>query len=357
MKRLVEQRMKNWGKVIVDRDATILEVLQIIDNESLQIALVVDKDRKLCGTVTDGDVRRALLRGISLQDKVTKIMNNNPVSMPVATERSEILDVMKELEIQNIPLVDQQNRVIGLESFHQLLKPVINDNWVVLMAGGLGSRLGELTRNCPKPLLKVGSKPILETILDNFISYGYRKFYISVNYKAELIEDYFGDGSKWGVEIRYLKEEKRLGTAGALSLLPEKPRTALFVMNGDLLTKVNFNQLMQFHLDYQTEATMCIREYTMQVPYGVVQTETQYLKGIIEKPSKQFYVSAGIYIIEPELLDLIPKNTFYDIPQLFEHMLQQDRKITVFPIREYWIDIGRASDFEQANQEHAEVFQ
>jgi len=220
-----------------------------------------------------------------------------------------------------------------------------------LMAGGLGSRLGELTKDTPKPLLKVGTKPILEVILENFISHGFHRFYISVNYKAEMIRDYFGDGSRWGVEIRYLHEHKRLGTAGALSLLPDNPTLPVLVMNGDLLTKVNFRQLIDFHNETNSKATMCVREFELQVPYGVVQIANHRLRAIEEKPVQRFFVNGGIYVLSPDMLQFIPEDSFYDMPTLFDEIIARGEETSVFPIREYWIDIGRADDFERANDE------
>ncbi|MGQ9826160.1 MAG: nucleotidyltransferase family protein, partial [Desulfotomaculales bacterium] len=237
-----------------------------------------------------------------------------------------------------------------------LINPKKRNNVVVIMAGGLGSRLRPLTDECPKPLLKVGGKPLLETILENFLEYGLYNFYFSVNYRAEMIREYFGDGSRWGANIEYINEEKRLGTAGALSLLPEKPKNTVLVMNGDLLTKINFEHLLDFHADTKADATMCVKEYNFQIPYGVVKTDRHRLIEIEEKPVKTFFISAGIYAIEPAVIDLIPRNTYFDMPGLFEKLIKENREAAVFPIREYWLDIGHKEDFERANGEFSEVF-
>jgi NDP-sugar pyrophosphorylase family protein len=224
------------------------------------------------------------------------------------------------------------------------------------MAGGLGSRLQPLTNECPKPMLRVGNKPILETILDNFIDYGFQRFYFAINYKADIITEHFGNGSKWGVDIRYLHEDRRLGTAGALSLLPEKIIDPLVVMNGDLLTKTNFKQLLDFHSLQAGLATMCVSEYDFQVPYGVVRTKDSRILGIDEKPIHRFFVNAGIYVLEPAALKSIPSATYFDMPSLFDCIIAIDFDTSVFPVREYWLDIGHMNDFDRACMEFPHVF-
>jgi len=348
--------MKAIEEILVSPTATIIETLQIIDRGSVQIALVVDEERRLLGTITDGDVRRGILRGISLDFPVSQVMNREPRTATWDMDRDTILGVMQYLNLRQFPVLDESRRVIRLELIDHLLQRNNRDNWVVLMAGGLGTRLGELTKDCPKPLLRVGTKPILEVILESFISNGFHRFYISVNYKAEMIRDYLGDGSRWGVEIRYIYEEKRLGTAGALSLFPEASNLPILVMNGDLLTKVNFRQLVDFHVETKAKATMCVREYELQIPYGVVQVEGHSLRRIEEKPMQKFFVNGGIYVVDPDMLQMIPKNTFFDMPTLFDEAIRREFNTSVFPIREYWIDIGRTADFEKANGEFLEVF-
>lgn len=348
--------MKHIEQLLVSQHATILDALKIIDKGSVQIALVIDADHKLIGTVTDGDVRRGILQGIDLNDEVKRIMRTNPIISREEDSKEVIFAKMKNYNLKQVPIVNRYGQTVRLDLLDEFIKDDRNDNWVVIMAGGLGSRLGELTRDCPKPLLKVGSKPILEVILENFIANNFYRFIISVNYKAEMIMDYFGDGSKWGVEIIYLQESKRLGTAGALSLLPFIPDKPILVMNGDLLTKVNFRQLIDFHLDTSATATMCVREYEFQVPYGVVKVDDYRLQSIEEKPLQRFFISAGIYVISPTVLQYIPDNTFYDMPSLFEKLLDLKLSTSAFPIREYWMDIGRMDDFERANGEFSEVF-
>jgi len=348
--------VKNWKETLILPDTSIRKAIQRIDESTLQIALVVDENRRLLGTITDGDVRRAILRAVTLDESVRKIMQTQPITARSKENKENILLMMKQKGIHQVPLLDHAGRVTGIEVIDKLMQAGVRENWVLLMAGGLGTRLRPLTNDRPKPLLHVGSKPILETILENFIEYGFRKFFISVNYKNEMIREHFGNGSRWSVEIHYLKETERLGTAGALSLLPKKPSLPLIVMNGDLLTKINWNQLLAFHQEHEGAATMCVREYDFQVPYGVVQIKKHQVAAIDEKPVQKFFVNAGIYVFESKVLKPLKKNKPYDMPYLFEKLIQQKSNVAAFPIREYWLDIGRLDDLERANGEFASMF-
>lgn len=348
--------MSRWKEVLIRPITPILKAIEIIDANAMQIALVVDEDNRLLGTLSDGDVRRAILKGISLNDPVQSIMFREPTVVSIVEGREKILALMKDRQLRQIPVLDENRCVIGLEVWDDLISSKKRDNLVVLMAGGLGTRLGLLTKDCPKPLLKVGNKAVLETIIDNCKEYGFHRFAISINYKAEMVQNHCGDGSCWGVEISYICENKRLGTAGALGLLQEKSELPILVMNADVLTKINFQHLMDFHCDQKSAATMCVREYDFQVPYGVVKIDKQRLLGIEEKPVQRFFVNAGIYVLNPSILNLVPSNEYFDMPTLFERLLEQKKETTVFPIREYWLDIGKLDDFERANCEYDEVF-
>ena len=348
--------MKDWKSTLIAPDATLREAIQTIDSGSLQIVLVVDSERRLLGTVTDGDLRRAILRGFGLDQPVLEIMNTQPTVARAEHDIAQVLADMQRKQIHRIPVVDDAGRVIGVELLEELARPAERDNWVVLMAGGLGSRLRPLTDNRPKPMLHVGNKPLLETIIENFVEQGFRRFFISVNYMAEIIKDHFADGSRWNAQIRYLEEDRKLGTAGALGLLPEPPTAPFLVMNGDLLTKVDFRHLLDFHREHRAQGTMCVREYDFQVPYGVVRLDGQRIAGIDEKPVQRFFVNAGIYVLEPEALQLVPRDTFFDMPSLFETLIAEDLDTAAFPIREYWLDIGQLADYDRANGEFAGIF-
>lgn len=348
--------MNNWESILVSPETSIIEAIRIIDDSTLQIALVVDENHKLIGTLTDGDVRRAILKGLQLDNPVQQVMNTNPIAADLNDSRESILAIMRATKIRQIPIVDGQGVVAGLELFNNLIQPCERENIVVLMAGGLGSRLRPLTNECPKPLLKVGSKPILETIMESFVEHGFRRFYIAVNYRAEMIKHYFQDGSRWGVKIDYLHEDKQLGTAGPLGLLPETPTQPVLVMNGDLLTRVNFQQLLDFHNEHRVLATMCVREYDHHIPYGVVQLNKHRLMNIEEKPVQRFFVNAGIYVLSPKALELVPRNRHLDMPDVFRELINRKNETAVFPIHEYWLDIGRMDDFERADVEYEKVF-
>lgn len=346
--------MTNWRDTLVSPDNQLRRAVEVIDAAGLQIALVVDQDRRLLGTVTDGDIRRAILRGVSLDAPVTGVMNEAPTTAREQDDREMLLALMRQRKLHQVPVLDAGWRVVGLVVLDDLIGLQSRSNPVVLMAGGLGTRLRPLTDACPKPLLRVGSKPILETILDSFIQHGFFRFFISVNYRAEMIREYFGDGSRWGVEIEYVRESQRLGTAGALSLLPRMPQEPIFVMNGDLLTQLNFVHLLDFHHAHGAKATMCVREYELQVPYGVIETSRHRILDIREKPTERYLVNAGIYVLQPEVLELIPDGKLFDMPDLFRSVIGRGMETAVFPIREYWMDIGQMQDFLRANEQHAD---
>jgi len=345
--------MKYWRENLVLPTDTVRDAIEKMDIHGTQIALVVDKQDHLLGTVTDGDVRRALLSGVSLSSKIEGVMNTRPTVAHKKQSRRSILALMRNKTLFQMPVVDDEGVVVGLEVLKKLLgKP--RNNWVLLMAGGLGARLRPLTDSCPKPMLHVGGKPILETILENFIEQGFRRFYFSVNFMAERIVDHFGDGSEWGVEIVYLREKDRLGTAGALSLIPKLPAEPILVMNGDLLTQVNFNHLMDFHTKHKSVATMAVREYEFQVPYGVVNLDSPRILRIDEKPTHHFFINAGIYVLKPEVISLVPKGTHFDMTTLFDQLIEQKRPTAAFPILESWLDVGRLDDFERAHAEYSQ---
>lgn len=320
------------------------------------IVLVVDEEGRLLGTVTDGDIRRSIIAGLTLDAPFARIMNRNPVAARADDSPEQVMHLMKTKMIRHVPRVDKERQVVGMEVLADFFQQCRRDNIVVLMAGGSGIRLRPLTNDIPKPLLKVGNKPILETIIQNFIEYGFHRFYLSVNYKAEMLEAYFGGGERWGIEINYLREEQKLGTAGAFSLLPEEPDRPVIVMNGDLLTKINFSQLLDFHNEQNVEATMCVREYSYSIPFGVVRLEDNRLMGIEETPIHRAWINTGIYVLEPSTLGLIPKNKYFDMPELFHKLIERQRQSAAFPIREYWFDIGRMDDFERANGEYYRFF-
>ncbi len=348
--------MSDWKKNLVQKHTSVAEVIKIFEESPIQFVMVIDANQKLLGTVSDGDIRRAFLSKLTTEIAVESIMHLSPIVARSGESSETILEKLNANSIRFIPLLDDQSRVIGIEIRDKLLNPEAKDNWVVLMAGGEGTRLGSLTNSCPKPMLSVGGRPILETILRNFVNHGFNKFYIAVNYRAHIIEDHFGNGSKWNAEIRYLRENQKLGTCGALSLIKDKIKSPIIMMNGDLLTKINFNQLLDFHNQHNSTMTVCIRKHELQVQYGVVQLSDHSILRIDEKPLQYFFVNAGIYVLQPELLESVPRNQSYDMTKLIDNVIQSKKVVTAFPIREYWIDIGIRSDFERAVDDYTKQF-
>ena len=348
--------MKNIDGIKLNINSTIKEALKIIDSGAIRIALVVDSDNKLLGTLSDGDIRRGLLKNLSLNDTIEDLYSKSPTIASVNDSNERIIQKAISKQVYQIPVVDDEGIVVDIVNLATLLNITKKRNRVILMAGGLGTRLRPLTQDIPKPLLKVGNKPILETIIKNFANYGFVNITISLNYKGEMIKDYFGDGSDFGVNIDYIEENMRLGTAGALSLIENKPNEAFFVMNADLLTDVNFSHLLDFHSFSNSDATMCVREYEYQVPYGVIEVEESNVTSIVEKPIQKFFVNAGIYVLSPKVFDYIPKNEFYDMPTLFNTFIEKEKKVISFPIHEYWLDIGRLEEYKQATEEDENIF-
>lgn len=349
--------MKNWKDTLVSLDMSIVDVMKVIDGSAAKFVLVVDAGGHLVGTATDGDIRRGLLRGNNLDSPLSEVLHRTPFKAAINSSKEEILAIMDRELIRQIPLVDSSGRVAGL-AIKDDLKKILEtklETRVVLMVGGQGQRLRPLTKETPKPMLPVGDKPLLETILENLIEQGFYHFSFSVNYKADFIVEYFGDGSDWGVEIEYLHEDKRMGTAGALSLLPEQPSDPFIVMNGDLLTNVNFGHLLDYHINSKADATMGVREYDVKIDYGVVEISDGRITGLKEKPVHQFLVNGGIYVLNPSVFKFLSKCEYLDMPSLFQQLIGEDQFCSVFPIVEYWLDVGRIKDLELARKVITEI--
>jgi dTDP-glucose pyrophosphorylase len=341
----------NWQELVIGPNISIRDSLKIIDKGALRVALVTDKDGILLGTLSDGDIRRALIQGSSLDEPISKIMNHHAKSVNIFYDENEIQNIMNKYDLLVIPVLDANGHLVDLITHNDYKNSSQKENWVLLMAGGYGTRLRPLTDNCPKPMLKVGSKPLLEIILENFIASGFYKFYISLNYMADKIKAYFGDGSRWNITIIYIDESQPLGTAGCLSILPDLENKPLLIMNGDILTKVNFDQLLHFHERNDSDLTACVREYDFKVPYGVVETLDQKVLAIKEKPVHYFFVNAGIYAISPSVIDYLTKNKKLDMNELIENLIKAKCNVSAFPIHEYWLDIGHPEDFVRAQED------
>lgn len=334
----------------VEANQTIKTTLECLNANNGGVLIVVDKAGKLRGTVTDGDIRRSLLKGRTLEDPVSQAMTLNPVIAHSDMDSNERMAVLMGGSVSCVPVVNDENEVLGIDMLQDTRAHEKLPNEAVIMCGGLGSRLGNLTRTCPKPMLRIGGTPILERILGNLIQSGVRRFFLATNYLREQIEEYFEDGSRWNVEIRYLREEQKLGTGGALSLLPYQPSHSLVVMNGDLLTNMSFVNMLKFHTQNGVSATMGIVEFQYTNPYGVIRHSNSKLVEIAEKPVSTCFINSGIYVIEPEMLEYVPKNKFMNMPDLLLQAKEKGHSIGVYPIYETWLDIGRPDDFSLAEK-------
>ncbi|GAB6034253.1 nucleotidyltransferase family protein [Galenea microaerophila] len=339
-----------WQNIAVFPQTSVKETLSVMDKAALQIALVVDKENHLLGTVTDGDIRRGLLAGKMLSSPIGEVMNLTPKVGQDSEQPTLWQKRMQQFQLRHLPIVDAQGKMVGLYYEKPELKSLKNP--VILMLGGLGTRLRPLTENVPKPLLPVGNQPILETIIKHIAEQGFERFYFCINYLGEQIRAYFGNGQAYGIEIEYIEESERMGTAGALSLLSQRPEEDFIVMNGDLLTKIDLKALLDFHQQHQNLVTACVREYAQQVPYGVVEMDGHQVTQLVEKPVYRYFVNGGIYALSPEALDYVPQNQFYDMPTLIEHALAEQKPVGGFPITEYWMDIGQMPDYLQAQADY-----
>ena len=347
-----------WRNALVSQDDTVRKTLFVINEHALRAAFVVDAEGVFLGLVTDGDIRRGLLREIGLNAAVSKVMNTKPFICKLDETTSEkVLQVLESRRFLHLPVVDDFGRLVDVLTFDHLKSTHRKDNPVFIMAGGFGTRLRPLTDNCPKPMLEVGGKPILERIIQRFIAHGFHRFYLSTHYLPEVIENYFGDGAKWGVHIEYLYEETPLGTGGALGLLPEMTSDLpLIMMNGDILTKIDFSNLLDYHNERHCVATMCVREYEHQVPFGVISIDGLTITQMIEKPTHRFFVNAGIYVLNQKLVKNVRIGQKIDMPTLLQAEMARGGSVCSFPIHEYWLDIGRMDDFQKAQQDVAVVF-
>lgn len=349
--------MKNWKEAIISPSSSLRHALEVMDREALQIALVAAEGGRLLGVLTDGDVRRALLRGQLLEVPVSEVMHLNPITAAPNWSAARLLSKLEQHQLLQIPLLDDSGIIVGLKTLHGMLKRPRQDNPVFLMAGGFGTRLRPLTNTCPKPMLKVGERPLLEVIVNSYKSYGFHRFYVSTHFMPEIIRDHFGDGRELGVEITYVHESEPLGTGGALGLLPhDEIDLPLFMMNGDVLTTLNFLALLSHHEEHGGAATMCVREFEHQVPYGVITTDAGKVVEMVEKPIQRYNVNAGIYVLSPSVVHGVKRGTRIDMPTLLEQHISRNDVVNFFHIREYWLDIGRVEDFQRAQVEFSDYF-
>ena len=341
----------------VSQELSLEESIKFLEKANLKILFVLSNEQKLIGTITDGDIRRGILNGIPLSGKTNDFMQKDFVTSNDFDSIDEIHEKIAKNDLVAVPDLDKQGKILTLYTNKKFVEtPQKMNNPILLMAGGMGSRLAPLTHEIPKPLLKVGNKPIIETIMENFIKSGFSNFFISTFYKKDKIKNFIGNGDKWEIEVSYVEESEPLGTAGCLSLLPNTIKDPLIVMNGDVLTKINIKSLLDYHASMEAAITMCSRDFSYQVPYGVITSNDGVFEKVTEKPINSSQVSAGIYVINPDVLKNIEKNKFLDMPTLINDSAKNDLKVAVFPIHEYWLDIGQKRDFERAQIDFKRFF-
>ncbi|MBI4677687.1 MAG: nucleotidyltransferase family protein [Elusimicrobia bacterium] len=350
--------LRQFPEIVLSPQATLRQAMEVFTNRQVGIVIVASKDRRLKGIVVDFDLRRALLRGETMLSPVSRAMNPKPETILAGTPAEEIAERFRKKPKAYIPVVDRAGRIVDVAAWSDYLSlPESHPNWVVIMAGGRGRRLRPYTETTPKPMMLIGDKPLLELVLERLVASGFRRFIFAVNYLADRIRDHFGDGSKWKVEIEYVAEPRELGTAGALSLIKRDLGEPFIVMNGDLLTKVNFRALLDFHHADGNLATLCVREYDLQVPFGVVQLQEHKLRSISEKPIQRFFVNAGICVLEPKALASLKRGEPCDMPDFLETLQKKHPgQIGCFPVQEYWLDIGRLEDYQRAVEDYDHHF-
>lgn len=322
--------------------------MRSLDRSSVQIVLVTDGDRRLVGTVTDGDLRRALLSGATLDSKLLPFVNQTFVSVGPEATRTEVIDLMQARVVNQVPILDGKGHLVGLHLLHEILGSVERPNWAVLMAGGRGTRLWPLTESVPKPMLKVAGRPILERLVLHLVGFGIRKMFLSVNYLSEVIESHFGDGSRFGCHIEYLREQRPLGTGGALSLLPSTPADPVLALNGDLVVQFDVQKLLDFHRRGGHRLTLGIHTYTHTVPFGVATVDDGRVTELREKPTMMWPTNAGIYVLDPSVIARVPRDEEFPLPALVEQCLERKESVGAFEIEDDWVDVGRRSELERA---------
>jgi dTDP-glucose pyrophosphorylase len=340
-----------FEKVLVPVGAPLRTAMEVIDVSGLEIAMVVDQHRRLKGVLTDGDIRRALLGGAELTDSVDPHVQSRFTSVRSSTGRNEVLDIMRARSFSQIPVVDDEGRVIGLHLLKEMIGNVDRPNWAIIMAGGRGERLRPITDSIPKPMVQVAGRPILERIVLHLVGFGITRIFLAVNYMSDVIQDHFADGSRHGCRIEYLQEDFSLGTGGALSLLAERPVDALLVLNGDILTQVDVGSMLDFHRDGGYKATIGLRDYSYKVPYGVVEVDRDRVVDIREKPSHVWSANCGIYVIQPDLVSRVPRGEYFRMPDLMGDCLKRGEPVGGYPVEGDWMDIGRPGELQRARGE------
>ena len=338
-----------WRKAILPNNVTIQQAIRNLDLVAIKIVLVVNEANELEGTISDGDIRRGLLKGLDLNSPITSVIHRNALVVPPEMGREMVMQMMAANKIHQIPVVDEHHHVVGLHLWDEITTPALRSNLMIIMAGGMGTRLRPHTENCPKPLVLVAGKPMLEHIIERAKLEGFTHFVLAIHYLGQMIEDYFGNGERLGVQIDYLREQSPLGTSGALGLLDPRPDAPFVVTNGDVITDIRYGELLDFHIRHNAMATMAVRVHEWQHPFGVVQTQGIDIVGFEEKPVARSHINAGVYALNPEALDVLVKGAHCDMPTLFERLQAQAKRTVAYPMHEPWLDVGRPDDLNRAS--------
>ncbi len=340
-----------WRRALLPADATLGQTIENLTEVGIKLALCVGADNRLLGSVSDGDLRRGLLRGLTMADSVREVINVTPLVVPEGTTRDTMRALMRANKVQQVPVVDAEGRVVGMHLWDEIHPPLDHDHLMVIMAGGEGTRLRPYTENCPKPMLPVAGKPMLQHIIERAKSQGFSRFLLSLNYLGEIIRNYFGDGSAFGVTIAYVTENEPLGTAGSLSIIDPRPDKPFVVTNGDVLTDIDYRELLDFRELLDAEAVMAVRLYDWTNPYGVVEMKGVDITGFVEKPVTRSHINAGVYAFTPDALDHLGALEHCDMPTLFDRLRSSGCRTVAYPMHEPWLDVGRPDDLERANNE------
>lgn len=343
-----------WREAILPTSATVEQVVRNLDQVAIKIVLIVNERDELIGTISDGDIRRGLLKGLTFHSPIMEVIHRNPLVVPAELDRALVKQIMVANKIQQIPVVDEQRRVIGLHLWDEIASTPVLDNLMVIMAGGMGTRLRPHTEKCPKPLLPIAGKPMLEHIIERAKLEGLRNFVFAIHYLGHMIEEHFGNGSDLDIRIDYLREQSPLGTAGALSLLVPRPASTFVVTNGDVITDIHYAELIDFHNRHGAVATMAVRVHEWQHPFGIVHTQGVDIVGFEEKPIARTRINAGVYALEPEALEVLKEDEQCDMPTLFERLQSTGQRTVAFPMHEPWLDVGRPDDLQSVRRKLAE---
>lgn len=342
-----------WRKAILPVHSSIEQAVRNLDQVAIRIVLVINERGELEGTISDGDIRRGLLKGLDLKSPIANVIHRNALVVPSEMGREMVMQLMVANKIQQIPVVNEHRHIVGLHLWDEITTVPVRPNMMAIMAGGMGTRLRPHTENCPKPLLPVAGKPMLEHIIERAKLEGFSHFVLAIHYLGHMIEDHFGNGERLGVKIEYLREQSPLGTAGALGLLSSRPNAAFVVTNGDVITDIRYGDLLDFHIRHDAAATMAVRVHEWQHPFGVVQTKGVEIVGFEEKPVARSHINAGVYALDPDALSVLNADSHCDMPTLFERLQAKAKRTVAYPMHEPWLDVGRPDDLSRANVENA----